>query len=226
MSWTDILIAIKKGLIASGESVQKIINGTTKVGNADKLDGNDSSYFAPKYCPVFIKQNDAQEGGQISLEKSKSSTLEGNITIDNLDDSLRIFSEGANNKGACLKIAECPSIGLADLLHTYNYSNYALPLSGGTVGILRIARENDAYEGGQLILEKPQLSSVVSDIIIDMNGDNLRMFEGSGTYRGLHVDIAKCFGEVGSEMLHTGNSTKVIVSTTAPADTNAVWIVP
>lgn len=46
MSWTEIMIAIKKGIVASAESVANIVSGTTKVGNADKLDGQDSSYFA------------------------------------------------------------------------------------------------------------------------------------------------------------------------------------
>ena len=46
MNWADFKIAIAKGLVASAESVANIVSGATKVGNADKLDGNDSSYFA------------------------------------------------------------------------------------------------------------------------------------------------------------------------------------
>lgn len=43
MNWTDFMIAIRQGLIPSKK---ELTDGTTKVGNADKLDGHDSEYFA------------------------------------------------------------------------------------------------------------------------------------------------------------------------------------
>ena len=46
MNWADFKIAIAKGLVASAESVAKIISGTTTVGNADKLDGKHATDFA------------------------------------------------------------------------------------------------------------------------------------------------------------------------------------
>lgn len=44
MNWTDFMIAIRQGLIPSKK---ELVDGTTKVGNADKLDGHDAEYFAP-----------------------------------------------------------------------------------------------------------------------------------------------------------------------------------
>lgn len=45
MNWADFKIAITQGLVASAESVAKIISGATKVGNADKLDDKHASDF-------------------------------------------------------------------------------------------------------------------------------------------------------------------------------------
>ena len=45
MNWADFKIAVAQGLVASAESVANIISGTTKVGNADKLDDCHASDF-------------------------------------------------------------------------------------------------------------------------------------------------------------------------------------
>ena len=42
MNWTDFMIAIRQGLIPSKK---ELVDGTTKVGDADKLDGHEAEYF-------------------------------------------------------------------------------------------------------------------------------------------------------------------------------------
>lgn len=53
MSWTEIMIAIKRGIVASAESVANIVSGATKVGNADKLDGYDAGEFIRRHSFFF-----------------------------------------------------------------------------------------------------------------------------------------------------------------------------
>lgn len=120
----------------------------------------------------------------------------------------------------------------------YNYDNGAtsiswknlskdlpyLPLDGGKVKNLTIARENNASEGGELVLEKASDSILNGDIAIDIFTNKLRFYEKDGNnYRGVHIDLSLCENNVKSTLLHTGNSKATVISNTAPTDTSALW---
>ena len=167
MNWADFKIAIAKGLVASAESVANIVSGATKVGNADKLDGNDSSYFATK--------------------ASVTNITNGTTTVPN-----------------------------ADKLDGYHASDF-IQTNGGiisnstfaTFAVNRTTSDAAAFSG----MAFKKQGEVLGYIGVKLAGEGLCYLPPS-------------LGGAYYPLLHTGNSTKVIVSTTAPTDTSAVWIVP
>lgn len=76
----------------------------------------------------------------------------------------------------------------ADTLDGVHLSNLArtdsIPVFRGGIG---------GAEGGEIHLAKPASgTSLAGDIIVDVFGNNVRIFEEGGTYRGVVFDITKC----------------------------------
>jgi hypothetical protein len=81
---------------------------------------------------LTIRAQGGAEGGELTLIKASSgSTLIGNVIIDTISNRLRIFDSGSPNRGAYLDIGAAGSGASSKLIHTDNYSSYALPLTGG-----------------------------------------------------------------------------------------------
>lgn len=53
-------------------------------------------------------------------------------------------------------------------------------------------------EGGQLQLERPDQSTLAGDIVIDVNGGNVRVYERAAPFRGFTIPIAEMANGVGS----------------------------
>ena len=94
MNWAQIIAAIKMGLVASAESVANIANGTTKVGNADKLDGRSASEYA---LDEQIKNNsiwtELTSGFDLNNALGKYRTTSGAI-VSSLKNMFRTVSWG------------------------------------------------------------------------------------------------------------------------------------
>ncbi len=61
-------------------------------------------------------------------------------------------------------------------------------------------------EGGEFRMQKPITGSTISgDVVVDLVGNALRIFEASGTNRGVSVDITGGGASVGSALLHSTN---------------------
>lgn len=86
-----------------------------------------------------------------------------------------------------------------------------------TVKKLILPAHDGAHEGGQMIINTAPGNSTVTNhkVVIDMNDDTFRVFEGGGIDRGAKIDIAMCAGGVGTDLLK-----KAVVDTTAPAHKN------
>ena len=66
----------------------------------------------------------------------------------------------------------------------------------------------NSSEGGQLVLERAdQSTSLAQDVVVDINGDSLRIWERGGAFRGAHLNIAQQLGGVGS-VIWTSSSLK------------------
>ena len=66
-------------------------------------------------------------------------------------------------------------------------------------------------EGGQINLQKPQSSTNLQGaVVIDVNGDRLRMYEDGGTYRGYYLDLTQA-------------SSNAETNLNAPSNAGNVW---
>jgi hypothetical protein len=76
----------------------------------------------------------------------------------------------------------------------------------GTVSVpsgFTIRKQDNANEGGEFYIEKATNSTLAGNIIIDNNTNSIRIFEGSGSFRGAYLDISACGSQ--SALLHSSN---------------------
>lgn len=107
----------------------------------------------------------------------------------------------------------------------FSMSRYdVITTSGGTInGLLKLDNGSGDY-GGYLRLAKPELGTdLLADVNLDVFQNSLQFREEGGNFRGAYLDFTKCANSSGSELLHTGNSQKVVTSASAPSDTSALW---
>ena len=81
-------------------------------------------------------------------------------------------------------------------------------------------------EGAQLRLERPDQSSLNGDIMIDVNGGNVRIFEGALPYRGVTIPIASLEAGVGSYPWLNSNFNPESRVSVAATNLGATWNVP
>jgi hypothetical protein len=67
---------------------------------------------------------------------------------------------------------------------------------GGTLTIPRlyVLPQDNANEGGEMVLEKPANSTLAGGVFLDIHIDKLRIFEGGGQFRGAYLDLTECGG--------------------------------
>ncbi len=187
---------------ATAESVTNITNGTTKVGNAKTLDGHEAEYFFPK------------EGGRIRANSNEPLEIEntrspyrGYITF--FGTSGKSGSLGFSSKDEPTYV-DSAGIKAYELLHTGNMANHVLPKSGGKLS---------TSVSSPLTLE----STTTDSTNIVFNGASGTLghigFVGANTPAVWNSDSVTWYN-----LLHTGNSAKVVVSQTAPSDTTALWV--
>lgn len=165
MNWADFKIAVAQGLVASAESVANIISGTTKVGNADKVDGYDSSsLYKVTVLKSAVDVNTLVDEGNYFLINGR------NVPESHGFLSVRYYNGGGFAPNASWGATKC-------VRQTYyHYNNSAIIRT--RCGMFKSSVSTD-WEWTDWVLE-----------------------------------------------LSSGNSVPVVVSTTAPTDTTAVWIVP
>lgn len=70
----------------------------------------------------------------------------------------------------------------------------------------KVLAENAATgEGGQLVLEKSNLGGLAGDVVVDINGNLLRIFDMGGTSRGAYLDLTLCAAGASSKLWHSNN---------------------
>ncbi len=68
-------------------------------------------------------------------------------------------------------------------------------------------------EGGELRLEKPETgSTLAADVVVDLNSDRVRIFEGGGTLRGAYIPLDEAAAGVGSRLAFDGFTRQGITS--------------
>lgn len=72
-------------------------------------------------------------------------------------------------------------------------------------------------EGGQFILQRPDTATTLAhDVVVDLNGDSLRIWERAGAFRGVSLNLAAQDGNVGS-VLHSTSTLKPATQAEAAA---------
>lgn len=66
----------------------------------------------------------------------------------------------------------------------------------------------NSTEGGRLTLAKPSTGTLASDVVVDINSDAIRFYEGGGSARGFHLKLDTAMAGAGSNIMdrayHTG----------------------
>lgn len=203
MNWTDFMIAIRQGLIPSKK---ELVDGTTKVGDADKLDGHGAGYFVER-----------------TKETLTTSILEKALTLDNGMHNFVLAGYG-NYLGDDLPHA------------VYAYGNATVEKRAGEATVILWGRLNSPiavnyyvgeWSGWQILATLSDLAKYLpldgggtvkatnpAVIAIDNTGDNVKTlfgYKNKGTLQGYlgFRDVEKPFYQntVGGEydLLHTGN---------------------
>lgn len=202
MSWTEIMIAIKKSIVASGESVANIISGSTKVGNADKLDGKDSNYFATAASVTNITNG--------TTTVPKADTLDGYHASS--------FSLASSSR---IKLfSDITDIGLTSAA-TLSATWIALPINS-----MIIMDASSLTDSSWNFPDKYSLVVMYKGPYASRGYIELKPKEH--LTNTCFMVFTATSGPAGQwhTWLNTGNSAPVIVSTTEPSDKTAVWIVP
>lgn len=70
----------------------------------------------------------------------------------------------------------------------------------------KVLAENAAIgEGGQLVLAKSNIGTLAGDVVVDANGNLLRIFDMGGTNRGAYLDLTSCAAGASSKLWHSNN---------------------
>lgn len=191
------------------EQYDNIINGTTAVGNALKLNGLTDANFmrcrSDLYANTIFGSNDLNDwvsihgafcsvGGSVNVPSGTDGW--GDIFIfgtDNGSHITQIFRPW-NTAGLYWRYKYNDSwFDWKKLAHDADLANY-LPKSGGTLS-----------KGSVLAFEKTDDSTLSGDLGIGFYGNAFEIWERGGGNRGAKLDLSKCVGGTGSELLHTGN---------------------
>ena len=154
----------------------------------------------------------SKSGGKVSTSSSTPFSVEnaggGNVMIDFLVNGVRKGLLGFN--GTDNPIFYDTNHKEHNILHGGNYHYYALPLTGGTVtspyGTVMTLRST---AGNEVVMQYRNSAD-----------DN----EGSLGFNGIDNPIFKKTDGTNLQLLHTGNSAKVAIQSTAPTDTSALWV--
>lgn len=191
---------------ATETSVNNIVSGTTQVGDAKKFDGQASTYYAKasdlvNYLPLI-------GGGKVYKSNGVPLIVEGDtmgfVESRANDRTLGYLGFDAENRPRFMN----RDFASYDLLHTGNMASHVLPLTGGLIGN---GMSNDTPLG-----IKGGTHALIN--YYDKDGTMLGML-------GFSPSKSPTFYTedwVGYSFLHTGNSAKVSIQSTAPTD--GLWV--
>ena len=160
--------------------------------------------------------------GAITLSGAPSSALHA-ASKDYVDTSVSGFALRSNNLSDLTNAATARGNLAAAGTGVANNFTLMQTFSGGIAPSVVFKGQSGA-EGGELQLEKPvSSSSLAGNLIIDILGDTVRIFEGGGTFRGASIYIPNCAANVGSSLLTAADQQSVFLgalnTTSGPTQT-------
>ena len=178
------------------ENEVSIVNGTVMVGNADKLDGKDSTEFAlvTDLTPL-AKTSDLEDYAKVASLSVYAKVSDLSVYAKTSD--LSIYAK-TNDLSAYAKTADLSVYAKTSALSAYA-TTAALASYAKTSDLTVYAKTSD-------LSTYAKANSLASYLLL--SGGNIT---GNLT--------------IGSkQVFHAGNSRPVVVSSTAPTDTTAIWI--
>ena len=189
-------------------SISNITNGTTKVGNADKLDGNDSSYYATASALSTTNSNVTKITNG-TTKAGDADKLDGYHASDILNMFVSKTSGGTFS---------------GDVVFAGN-----TVLTGATAftGPVTLASANNE-EGGEIVFSAPLTGhSFGSAITQDICMNYMRIFATHDSKVKILLLDFNSMKSGNNNILHSGNSAQVIINDNAPANMdNVLWVVP
>lgn len=221
----------------------KDTKGSGSGGDAQTLGGHGAEYFAPKADLAYYIEADGSNGWVNSV--ADLNTFYTGITLTNSsenmpdDDWWLVLAGGASGTTVQLaynlwasrvpRIRYCAAEVWSEW---YDLNKEYLPLTGGKMNQGQSIRYQLANNGG--------LSAIGSwfENIDGSDAGGICAIGHNGVFEGLYMAVSPYHYDTSqglfvtanniqwknNDVLHTGNSAKVHIGTSAPSDTNALWI--
>ena len=185
-------------LLVSNSGLEDVLNGTTPVGDSNKLGGKGANEYLPQNEGIARNFSINSNGTQSYVTYKSNHATIGYLGFNGKDKPVYMPSDAS---------------AIHELLHTGN----GLPLSGGTVS-------------GNVTIE-----STAPQFNIQNSSHAIRATVSSAGNAGLYdTTFSKWLLKSDSKgtvtidgdnkPLHTGNSAKVAIQSSAPSDTTALWV--
>ena len=265
MSWAEIMIAIKRGIVASAESVANIISGATKVGKAT-ADGDGyeiADYYVKravqtintmptptKECNYYVQAADSTfpyAWGQLEIRKGSDGSEYVALFKTTGDDNRMYYCAWRNSAAWWSDWRDISDGGNADTVDGRHADEFLMVNSYRyIIDSLRADTDN------RNVQTQPNEYNSVFKVAGLKNNEAIGL-TGTGTEYSFVIGIrgwtdssggdahelafcanGKLYHRCGSTdtwkswsvLMDSNITVPVVVSTTAPADTTAVWIVP
>lgn len=139
--------------------------------------------FSNGIAPGFLinKQNTAGEGGEFQLEKSDTSTLSANLSIDLVNNTLRFFEGGGTARGAYIDISSQAASSSSKILTTAGAStDYVVPATLSSYATISYVSTNfTAYQVRTNWSTINGVNAVVGQLGWKKYGNNHTIFDAS-----------------------------------------------
>ena len=245
---------LRKQTDSVGNSVTGMVNGTQKVGNADKLDGHDSSYFATAASVTNITNGTMQVGnaktlgGNTSDAFAKKTDLAKYLPLDGSKDitsRLKMLVDGNNPATFTFEnSAHSVQVGIASegdfVAWDYTLGEALWRIKpNGTKTFNGTASGNLPLSGNAIVTGVLGATRASTNGRATLEKNNSTTADYGLQLRDITADNKEARLEISAKnnhfryvdvsgntntILHTGNSAKVIISETAPSDTSALWV--
>lgn len=171
---------------------------------------------------VYLKKNvlgteSIVEVGQVTISGDASGSGNGSITLTLANSGVAagtypkvtVDAKGRVTSGSSLSASDIPSLDWSKITSgkPTTLGGYGITNGAATDSVPTFTGGAGGMEGGEIHLAKaPSSTSVTTDTVIDVYDSNIRFFEQGGTFRGAHLDLARC---------PAGASAAIAISTTA-----------
>jgi hypothetical protein len=157
---------------------------------------------------ILLKVADPSEGGEITFEKSSSSNLSGNLTLDLFGNLVRIFEATGTNRGFFLDITKANTGAAGEILHTNNWFNFIS--TSGSTDLSGVVFKVGNTMTGNLVMSGANITFATAT--------NSGIYWGANSFIYSPAANTLVFGTSSTEDMRIDSSGNVGIGTTSPLD--------